>query len=285
MDAPVNNWGRASMLKNRLITAILLGTVFFGALYLLSDLLWALFLLLFIVIGAWEWGGLTGYARTGRVMFSGAILLLGLLLLPGIDAFEFARQWGVVLLIATSALFWLLLAPFWLARGWHFRSKPMSALTGGLLLLPPWVALVDLRHIGPEAVLVVMLTVSLADSAAYFTGKRFGKRKLAPHISPGKTWEGLIGALVAVALFASVLCFSLHWNAWFVVGFLAIAILSVMGDLFESLIKRQAGKKDSGCILPGHGGVLDRIDGLTSTLPLVAFYAYLPFYLSVLIVR
>ena len=273
------------MLKNRLITAILLGTVFVGALYTLSDLLWALFLLLFIVIGAWEWGGLNGYARSGRVIFSGVTLLMGLFLLPGIVAFELVRQWGAVLLIATSALFWLLFVPPWLARCWHLRSKSLSALTGGLLLLPPWIALVDLRHIGPEAVLVVMLTVALADSAAYFSGKRFGKRKLAPHISPGKTWEGLVGALVAVALFASVLCVWLGWSPWFVVGFLAIVILSVMGDLFESLIKRQAGKKDSGSILPGHGGVLDRIDGLTSTLPLVAFYAYLPFYLSVLIAR
>lgn len=273
------------MLKNRLITAILLGAVFLGALYTLSDLLWSLFLLLFIVIGAWEWGSLTGYARRGRVIFSGAMLLIGLLLLPGIVAFEFIRQWSVVLLIAASASFWLLLAPLWLARGWHLRSKILSALTGVLLLLPPWIALVDLRRIGPKVVLVVMLTVALADSAAYFSGKRFGKHKLAPHISPGKTWEGLIGALVAVALFASTLCVWLHRNAWFVVGALTIVILSVMGDLFESLIKRQAGKKDSGSILPGHGGVLDRIDGLTSTLPLVAFYAYLPFYLSVLIAR
>lgn len=273
------------MLKNRLITALLLGAVFLGALYILPDLLWALFLLLFIVIGAWEWGGLVGYAQRGRLIFSGAMLLLGLLLLPGIAALEWVRQWGAVLLISTSSLFWLLLAPLWLARGWHLRSKALSALAGGLLLLPAWIALVDLRHIGPEVVLVVMLTVTLADSAAYFSGKRFGKHKLAPHISPGKTWEGLLGALVVAALFASALCVWLHWSIWFVVGFLAIVVLSVMGDLFESLIKRQAGKKDSGSILPGHGGVLDRIDGLTSTLPLVAFYAYLPFYLSVLVAR
>lgn len=271
------------MLKNRLITALLLGAVFLGALYTLPDFQWALFLLVFIVVGAWEWGGLTGYSRKGRLMFSGVILLAALLLLPGISALELFRQWGVMLLIAASTLFWLLLAPIWLARGWRLSNQTLSALMGALLLLPPWIALVDLRHISPEVVLVVMLTVALADSAAYFSGKRFGKHKLAPHISPGKTWEGLAGALAAVALFAGVLCVWRSWSVWFVVGFLAIVILSVMGDLFESLIKRLAGKKDSGSILPGHGGVLDRIDGLTSTLPPVTFfYAYLPFFFSVL---
>ena len=273
------------MLKSRLITALLLGAVFIGALFSLSDILWALFLLIFISIGAWEWGGLTGSTQRNRLIFSGTLLLFGLFLLPGLAAFESIRQWATVVLIVSSTVFWLLLAPLWLAKGWKLQNTYLAALVGTLLLLPPWIALVDLRHIGPEVVLVVMLTVALADSAAYFSGKRFGKRKLALHISPGKTWEGLYGALAAVGLFATLLCVWLHWSVWFVVGFLAIVILSVMGDLFESLMKRHAGKKDSGSILPGHGGVLDRIDGLTSTLPLVAFYVYLPFYLSMLLAR
>lgn len=158
-------------------------------------------------------------------------------------------------------------------------------LIGWLLLLPPWIALLNLRHVSPQAVLLVVLTVALADSAAYFSGKRFGRRKLAPQISPGKTWEGFFGALAGVTLFGFALCVWRSWSLWLVVGFIAIAVLSVMGDLFESMAKRQAGIKDSGSIFPGHGGVLDRIDGLTSTLPLVAFCVYLPFYLSVLIPR
>jgi phosphatidate cytidylyltransferase len=270
------------MLRNRLMTALLLGIVFVTALYALTDLLWALFLLLFIVTGAWEWGGLNGYARPGRVLFCGVVLLAGLLLLPGVVATEWVRLWGGMLLVMGSTLFWLLVVPLWLARGWRLHSRVLSALTGALLLLAPWIALVDLRHIAPEAVLAVVLTVVLADSAAYFSGRRFGRRKLAPHISPGKTWEGLLGALLAVALFASALCIWLRWSPWFVIASLAIVILSVMGDLFESMIKRQAGRKDSGTLLPGHGGVLDRIDGLTSTLPLVTCYAFLPFYLGLL---
>lgn len=273
------------MLKNRIITAVLLGGVFLGALFVLSDLWWAVFLLLFIVVGAWEWGGLSGFSRSGRSVFTGSIALAGLLLLPGMSEMELLRHWSAVLLMPVAAAFWVMLAPIWLMRRWHIRHPAAAVLVGMLLLLPAWMALVDLRHIGPEVVLVVMLTVSLADSAAYFSGKRFGKRKLAPEISPGKTWEGLGGAMVAVLLFSSVLCVWLGWSLWFVVGFLALTILSVMGDLFESLVKRQAGQKDSGCLLPGHGGVLDRIDGLTSTLPLVAFYAYLPYYLSALYSR
>ena len=273
------------MLRSRLITALLLGALFLGALYSLSDLWWALFLLLFIVVGAWEWGGLSGFCGVDRSLFAGMTAIAGLLLLPGIPDFEPVRHWGAVLLTSGAAVFWVLIAPLWLLRRWHLRHRVLAILVGLLLLLPPWLALVDLRRIGPEAVLVVMLTVALADSAAYFSGKRFGRHKLAPEISPGKTWEGLAGAMAAVSVFAVGLCIFRGWSFWFVVGFLALTILSVMGDLFESLVKRQAGKKDSGTILPGHGGVLDRIDGLTSTLPLAAFFAYFPYFLDVAIVR
>ncbi len=271
------------MLKYRLITAFLLATVFVVALYALADLPWAIALLLFISIGAWEWGGMVGFTQRGRILFSTAIILFGLMLLPGIASFELFRQWGTFFLIASSSLFWLLLVPVWLARCWRLDNHALSALTGVVLLLPPWIALVELRHVGPEAVLLVILTVALADSAAYFSGKRFGRHKLAPNISPGKTWEGLAGGMLTVSLFATVLCLRLQWSPWLLVGFLAIVILSVMGDLFESLVKRQAGLKDSGCLLPGHGGVLDRIDGLTSTLPLVACYICLPFYIEKLL--
>lgn len=273
------------MLKSRLITALLLGALFVGALYGLPDLWWALFLLVFIGVGAWEWGGLAGFCGVDRNLFAGAITVAGLLLLPGIPEFESIRHWSTVVLTVAASLFWVLVAPLWLLRRWHVRQRALAMLVGLLLLLPPWIALVDLRHIAPEAVLVVMLTVALADSAAYFSGKRFGRHKLAPEISPGKTWEGVAGALLTVSLFAFALCIFKGWNFWFVAGFLALVILSVMGDLFESLIKRQAGKKDSGTILPGHGGVLDRIDGLTSTLPLVAFYVYFPYFLDILIAR
>ena len=124
----------------------------------------------------------------------------------------------------------------------------------------------------------MLITVWLADSAAYFAGKRFGRHKLAPEISPGKTWEGVAGALFATTVYGLVLCNYMHYSRWLILGLWLIVVLSIMGDLFESLMKRQAGVKDSSHLLPGHGGVLDRIDGLMPTLPLVLFYIYFPLF-------
>jgi phosphatidate cytidylyltransferase len=124
----------------------------------------------------------------------------------------------------------------------------------------------------------MMAAVWIADSAAYFAGKRFGRHKLAPSISPGKTWEGVLGACIAVTLYAGSICYFFNTEYWLVLLMLGITIASVMGDLVESLVKRQAGAKDSGSILPGHGGILDRVDGLTSSLPLVTFLLLIPFY-------
>jgi phosphatidate cytidylyltransferase len=271
------------MLRSRLITALLLGAVFLGALFFLPDLWWGVFLLFFIVIGAWEWGGLVNYGRSGRLVFSAVMLIAGLLLLPGMPLPAPFNHDFYAALILIATLFWLLLAPPWLLQRWRLHGRWLAAVVGCVVLLSPWVALIQLRDISPYAVLVVMATVWIADSAAYFFGRRYGRRKLAPEISPGKTWEGLLGALMVVALFAAVLCVWQGWSPWFILGFLGIVVFSVMGDLFESLIKRQAGKKDSGALLPGHGGILDRIDALTSTLPLVTFYAYFPLYFSILV--
>jgi phosphatidate cytidylyltransferase len=136
--------------------------------------------------------------------------------------------------------------------------------------------MIDLRENSPQLLLGIMVLVWVADSAAYFTGRKFGKHKLAPSISPGKTWEGVLGALVGVSVYVLVVWVLIDLShlimfipmillaSWCWVG------LAVMGDLFESAVKRQAGVKDSGALLPGHGGLLDRIDALTSTLPLAA---------------
>lgn len=270
------------MLKNRLITATILGAVFLGALFFLPKLAWALFLLVFVLVGAWEWGGLAGYSRGSKLVFLAATAAFAVLLLPGVPGMGLWNTRLSALLLLSATLFWAVLVPLWLAHRWRIVGWIASVLVGWLLLLPTWIALLNLRNIGPQLVLVVILAVVLADSAAYFSGKRFGRHKLAPQISPGKTWEGVAGSMIAVTLFAGALCLWKNLSLWLVVGFLAIVILSVIGDLFESLVKRHAGKKDSGSILPGHGGVLDRIDGLTSTLPLVAFYIYLPIYRDVL---
>jgi phosphatidate cytidylyltransferase len=151
---------------------------------------------------------------------------------------------------------------------------------GLLLILSIWLALIFARIINPTCLLTLLGTIWIADSAAYFTGKKFGKHKLAPTISPGKTWEGVAGALAGVTLLGLVLHFYFGvYNAPLIFGGLwAITILGVMGDLFESMMKRQANIKDSGSILPGHGGILDRIDGIIPSLPIAvlvifSFYA------------
>ncbi|MGV0951420.1 MAG: phosphatidate cytidylyltransferase, partial [Azonexus sp.] len=147
-------------------------------------------------------------------------------------------------------------------------------IVGLVVLFPAWLALVQLRVAGPGVLLAILAIVWMADVAAYFSGKRFGKHKLAPSISPGKTWEGAIGGGIGVVLYGIALRLGFAFEPvglplW-VFGLLAVTAISIMGDLYESMLKRQAGIKDSSNVLPGHGGVLDRIDSLTSTLPVVA---------------
>lgn len=151
----------------------------------------------------------------------------------------------------------------------------IGLILGAVVVLPTWIALVQLRQVGALPLILVMAIVWLADIAAYFFGRTFGKRKLAPSISPGKTWEGALGGGFAVVVYGLALAPQLPdvlgGNLPLLIAvLLLLTVVSVMGDLFESLLKRQAGLKDSSNILPGHGGVLDRIDSLTSTLPLVA---------------
>jgi phosphatidate cytidylyltransferase len=175
-----------------------------------------------------------------------------------------------------SVLFWVVFVPAWMILGWHPRNRWIMALVGWIVLIPTGLAMLDLRSVSPWLLLGVMFVVWLADTAAYFTGRKFGKHKLAPSISPGKTWEGVVGALVFVTIYVSAIGWGTGLIKTYLVFAAAIIIswfwvaLSVTGDLFESAIKRQAGVKDSGTLLPGHGGLLDRIDALTSTLPFVA---------------
>jgi phosphatidate cytidylyltransferase len=175
-----------------------------------------------------------------------------------------------------SALFWLFAAPVWLWRGMTARHAPVLALSGFVVLVPAALAMMVLP---PQAVLIVLVLVWVADIAAYFVGSRFGRHKLAPAISPGKTWEGAGGALVATLAYAIVggaLISSsragIGSNMWavYLAAAAGLCALSILGDLFESAAKRQAAVKDSGALLPGHGGILDRIDSATSTLPLAA---------------
>jgi phosphatidate cytidylyltransferase len=267
------------MLKARVLTALVLLGVFLVALFLLPPFGWAGFVALAIGLAGWEWAGLGGLGRGGRLAYAGAsaglTLVAAAMLADALAALPLAR--APLPLYALAALFWLVVVPLWLVRRWPLRPSALAVAVGWLVLLPAAVALIQLRAFDPLAVLAAMAGVWAADIAAYFSGRAFGRHKLAPAISPGKTWEGVAGAVVAVLAYGSAVLAAagtlaqrgVPVMAALLAGLVVLTALSIAGDLFESLLKRQAGMKDSGHLLPGHGGVLDRIDSLTSTLPLV----------------
>lgn len=263
------------MLRTRALTAAVLLAGFGSALFLLPQAGWIAFCAVLLALAAWEWGGLASLAAPGRSIYSG-VLVLVFLAIPHL-AGAYAPAW----VYTASALFWVVLAPLWMWRSSRVGGAPLLLAVGVLTLVPAGAALVDLRAGHPGLLLAVLGTVWISDSTAYFVGRRFGRRKLAPSISPGKTWEGVYGALLATALYALVLLVfapdGLHsrtLSALAVFAWVAVVLgltgLSVVGDLFESLLKRQRGLKDSGKLLPGHGGVLDRIDALLAAMPAAA---------------
>lgn len=271
------------MLKTRLLTSFTLLAAFLLALFLLPDTLWAMLALAIVAIGIWEWASLGQFSATGRNIYTGLTVLAGAFLVYA-DVVDLAYLrplvlfWGI--LVATA--FWLVISPIWLISRYQVKSRFVMAMAGWMVMGPLWLAMVSLRNIDPRLLLGLLAVIWIADTAAYFTGKRFGKHKLAPVISPGKTWEGVIGAWVAVSLYALVLCVVFDLDYWLIAAVWGITVMSIIGDLLESLMKRQAKVKDSSKLLPGHGGMLDRIDGLTSSLPLAAFFIYFPIYYTTL---
>ena len=241
-----------------------------------------------IAVAAHEWARLVGFAKSSQWLFVAATLGIGAaLLFP--PAAGFARGWPDALVLAVcgiAALFWVVLAPPWVIARWPTQARVPMAVLGWVVLIGAWMALVELQARSPWLVLGAMAIVWIADTAAYFSGRAFGRRKLAPRVSPGKTWEGVYGAWIAVALYALVLVpyadaaglrlpvTALSIAAW-VLFLVLLASVSVVGDLFESLLKRHAGVKDSGALLPGHGGVLDRTDALLAAMPIAALAAQL----------
>ena len=256
----------------RILTALPLIAGFLAALFLASPTLWLGIMALALFLAGMEWAGLAKQNK-GIGAAYGAFLTLA-----GIAVAQFAHDvtWAYLLSLA----FWLV-APWLLRRGISFKSAPLLLALGVVVLLPTYLAIVNLRELTPNLLLVVVGLVVIADSAAYFTGRRFGRHKLAPSISPGKTREGVAGAWLGVSLYALLLVFispdalRTSWLTTLLVAW-ALLFLSVLGDLMESWIKRQAGVKDSGTLLPGHGGVLDRIDSLTAALPAATlFYSWM----------
>lgn len=282
------------MLKYRIITALILIPIVIAALFLLPPLGFAIVTLAVCMLAAWEWGQLSGFSsRSQRVWLA---ILCGFLLIAMMLSLPAYRQ-SVRLPQVESAL-WASLV-WWIAAFLLVITYPVSAslwrnsrvlrLVFGLLTIVPFFwGMVALRqygyaenhHTGAWWLLYVMLLVWGADSGAYLFGKLFGKHKLAPKVSPGKTWEGLIGGLLTSALISWLFGRYVPLNvvpATLLICSVIAALASVLGDLTESMFKREAGIKDSGSLIPGHGGILDRIDSLTAAVPVFACLMLLVF--------
>ena len=275
------------MLSTRILTALILIPVVLAALFALPPAGWGAVALVAIVAAAAEWAALAGLVGRLRLVFvAGTVLIGGVLLLLPAAGFG-SGGWPPRVVTGACGLacaFWVAVAPPWLRGRWRPASPAAMAVAGWIVLIGAWVAVVQLQARSPWLVLAAMAIVWVADTAAYFAGRAFGRRKLAPSISPGKTWEGVVGALIAVALYALALVpfaaaagYGREVGAGPIAIWVALALvltaLSIEGDLFESLLKRQAGVKDSGKLLPGHGGILDRIDALVAAMPAAALLA------------
>jgi phosphatidate cytidylyltransferase len=239
--------------------AVLIGVLLAGLLFLPRTGVAALMALI-VILGGLEWARLCALPASA---YAGAALAAFALL------FWFDVSNAVFLL---AAVFWIAAVPAWLWLGVKPRQRAALALAGFLVLVPAALAMVSLE---PREALLVLAVAWIADTAAYFVGRRWGRRKLAPTISPGKTWEGAVGGLAGALAYAMILSLLIAGaQATPMAAFLGAAALlfmvSIAGDLFESAAKRQAGVKDSGALLPGHGGVLDRIDSATAVLPVAA---------------
>lgn len=262
------------MLKARLATAFTLLAAFIAAALYLPNLWWAVLLLAGLALASWEWGALAGIRGARRGVFVGAVLVTAWTIgqVAGVEGGGPGGQHAVAAAIyAASAAFWALIALPWLLRRWQVRSPLALAAAGWMVLVPAWLALARLQA-EPERLLVLLGIVWIADTAAFFAGRTWGRHPLAPVISPAKSWEGVAGAGAAVAVYYVALSiFTSDWRGWSgALLFAGVTATSIVGDLYESWIKRQAGVKDSGALLPGHGGVLDRIDSLNSSMPFAA---------------
>ncbi len=281
------------MLKTRVITAIVMLALLLPALFYPAPWPFCALVLLLIAGGAWEWGRLNGLGQTGSVALGlFCVLLCACAWAAGLPGRPLPVVWIV------SGGLWVLVGAGLLqagVAGWSRIPRALRLVGGLIALCMAWLAVARARTLGINFLLSVLLLVWIADIAAYFAGRRFGtrlvKRKLAPSISPGKSWEGVFGGMLGVLLMAIVWVWAdAHFQAsvgslytrlaalgWALAGLalLFLTAMSVVGDLVESLIKRSAGVKDSSGLLPGHGGVLDRVDALLPALPLALMFSVL----------
>lgn len=265
------------MLITRLLTAAVLAGLFIPAVLYLSGDAWRALCVLIVTWGAMEWSALSGAGARWMQACYAACIAGGVVAIASLPISK--DGWYLA-----AALFWLLGVPWTLATGKIPQMPLLKLAAGTIVLIPAALAMMEIRDVSGELLLVLMAIVWISDSSAFFAGRAWGRNKLAPGISPGKTWEGVFGALVAVLVYA-IVCITAYGDrvipGWLpdgaasllvVVFWLALAIAGIMGDLMESLLKRMAGVKDSGKMLPGHGGILDRIDALLPILPIAAIF-------------
>lgn len=276
---------RKIVLKQRVITGLLLLFIVGGSAMVMPATPFLIMAGAIILLASWEWANLSGFTTSSaKVAYvaGGAIVLAILGLYCGVfsswDVAHTRQILGVACVWWAVALLWVQSYPA-SARLWG--SPPVRALMGFLVLAPAWLGVAYLREIGYGIWLIFYLVavVAVADIGAYFVGRAFGKRKLAPRVSPGKSWAGFFGGLFSALLLALIVGSLQPWAAMSTPTLAAITVLaalaSVLGDLVESMVKRHRGVKDSGTALPGHGGILDRLDSFTAAAPIFALCAIL----------
>jgi len=256
------------MLKQRVITGLIALAVLLVVLFVMPPLAVKVVIAALMLAGAWEWSGFLKLETTGaRIAYVGLIAVLLAAVVGLVDE-------RIVKLVFKAALAWWLVALLWVFMFPTPIPRTAGWICGALVLIPTYVAIISLHTLQPALLLFVLVLVWAADIGAYFVGKRFGRVKLAPNISPGKTWEGALGGLFLTAVLVIVSSRWLETDLGVLLPFcLAVAIISIIGDLTVSMFKRNAGVKDSGRLFPGHGGVLDRIDSVTAAAPLFALGA------------
>lgn len=270
------------MFKERVLTALVLAPIMIGGIFFLPPAEFSIFIGVIAAVGAWEWANIAGYQKNwSRIAYA----LFVVLCLYGSARFLERQEDYKIYYLGAGTLWWLL--AFALVKRYPggtevWAARPIRALLGLCVLIPMWVGFTHLKEQPHSSLLIVyvMLVVWGADTGAYFAGKRWGRSKLAPHVSPGKSWAGFWGGLATTVLVALV--FAACVDRWVdpmpaaeVLSLLAITlvtmVVSVLGDLVESMMKRHRGIKDSSALLPGHGGVLDRIDSMAAAVPVFAF--------------
>jgi len=271
--------------KQRMATALILALGFVWVTTFSSSFFFALFISLIVLVASWEWGEFIGFKhghqKIGYLSVVAFIIMSLFMLLEITPKTQSISSVSVSIILALGFLFWLITLPllkYYPRNANKWSNKFKIAVMGILTLLPAWVGMVQLKYLLVEGYFVLGLVAMVAavDSGAYFIGKQFGHEKLAPHLSPNKTWEGALGGFVLCLLVNLLLVWILHnflltLNGWqimlLVLLSFGVTFFDVIGDLFISMLKRNRAIKHSGFLLPGHGGVLDRIDGLIAVIP------------------